>query len=40
MKKLSLGIASLVVACLIPIVLEGGFPRVDVPLTEKTFSSR
>ena len=27
-------------ACLIPIVLEGGFPRVDVPLTEKTFSSR
>jgi Bacterial capsule synthesis protein PGA_cap len=27
-------------ACLIPIVLEGGFPRVDVPLAEKTFSSR
>ena len=27
-------------ARLIPIVLEGGFPRVDAPLTEKTFSSR
>jgi poly-gamma-glutamate synthesis protein (capsule biosynthesis protein) len=27
-------------ARLIPIVLEGGFPRVDTPLAEKTFSSR
>jgi len=27
-------------ACLIPIVLEDGFPRVDTPPTEKTFSSR
>jgi hypothetical protein len=27
-------------ARLIPIVLEGGFPRVDAPLAEKTFSSR
>jgi len=27
-------------ACLVPIVLEGGFPRVDVPFKEKTFSSR
>jgi poly-gamma-glutamate synthesis protein (capsule biosynthesis protein) len=27
-------------ACLIPIVLEDGFPRVDAPRTEKTFSSR
>jgi hypothetical protein len=27
-------------ACLIPIVLEGGFPRLDAPSTEKTFSSR
>jgi poly-gamma-glutamate synthesis protein (capsule biosynthesis protein) len=27
-------------SCLIPIVLEGGFPRVDAPFTEKTFSSR
>jgi hypothetical protein len=27
-------------ACLIPIVLEDGFPRVDAPPTEKTFSSR
>lgn len=27
-------------ACLIPIALEGGFPRADLPLTEKTFSSR
>jgi poly-gamma-glutamate synthesis protein (capsule biosynthesis protein) len=27
-------------ACLIPIVLEDGFPRVDAPPMEKTFSSR
>lgn len=27
-------------ACLIPIVLEDGFPRVDAPVAEKTFSSR
>jgi hypothetical protein len=27
-------------ACLIPIVLEGGFPRLDAPFIEKTFSSR
>jgi Bacterial capsule synthesis protein PGA_cap len=26
-------------ACLIPIVLEDGFPRLDAPLREKTFSS-